>query len=215
MTHLPLDIPVDPDSPQAHDLLREELLKAEYLQARPTPWDNFISDLTDWMNNLTVGQAQGPPALGLLVALLVIVALLVVTVLIFGLPRINRRSRVTGSLFGEDDARTAAQMRSAAEAAASRSDYATAVAEMFRSIARGLAERTILTTSPGTTAHDFAGRAARVFPQQLRELADAALAFDDVRYLDRPGTAAQYDAINRLERQLRATRAPAFAVVDS
>ena len=122
---------------------------------------------------------------------------------------------MTGSLFGDEDARTAAQMRSAGEAAAARGDYATAIAEMFRSIARGLAERTILSTSPGTTAHDFGTRAALVFPQQYRELAEAALAFDDVRYLDRPGTAAQYDLVERLERQLRASKAASLEVVDS
>jgi hypothetical protein len=215
MIFLPLDPPVDPDRPEAHDLLQEELLKPEYLQAKPTPWDNFIGDLTDWINHLTFGQAQGPPAFGLLIVVLVIVALLVIAFFVFGLPRINRRSRVTGSLFGEDDARTAAQMRTAAEAAAAKSDYATAIAEMFRSIARGLAERTILSTSPGTTAHDFGARAALAFPQETRALADAALAFDDVRYLGRPGTPAQYDAIQRLERQLRATRSASLEVVDS
>ena len=214
MIFLPLDPPVDPDRPEAHDLLQEELLKPEYLQAKPTPWDNFIGDLTDWINHLTFGQAQGPPAFGLLIVVLVIVALLVIAFFVFGLPRINRRSRVTGSLFGEDDARTAAQMRSAAEGAAARADYATAIAEMFRCIARGLAERTILSTSPGTTAHDFGARAALAFPQETRALADAALAFDDVRYLGRPGTPAQYDAIQRLERQLRATRSASLEVVD-
>jgi hypothetical protein len=216
MTHLlPFDVPVDPDRPEAHDLLQQELLKSEYLQAKPTLWDQFFGGIRDWFNNLSFGQAGGPPAIGQLVVVVVVVALLVIAFLVFGLPRINRRSRVTGALFGEEDARTAAQMRSAAEASAAKSDYATAIAEMFRSIARGLAERTILTTSPGTTAHDFGARAALVFPQQFRELADAALAFDDVRYLGRPGTPAQYDTVDRLERTLRASRASSLEVVDS
>jgi hypothetical protein len=209
------DVPVDPDRPEAHDLLQEELLKSEYLSAKPTWWDQFIAGLNDWMNGLQIGGAQGPPAVGLLVVIVAIAVALLIAFLVFGLPRINRRSRVTGTLFGEDDARTAAQMRSAAEAAASKADYATAIAEMFRSIARGLAERTILTTSPGTTAHDFGSRAAMVFPQQYGELAAAAAAFDDVRYLERPGTQAQYDLVNRLERQLRTTRAPSLEAVDS
>lgn len=214
MIYFPFDVPVDPDRPKAHDLLQEELLKTEYLQAKPTWWDTFISGLGDWMNGLNFGNAQGPPALGLLVVVLVIAAALVIAFLIFGLPRVNRRSRVTGSLFGEEDARTAAQMRTAGVAAAARADYATAIAEMFRSIARGLAERTVLSTSPGTTAHDFGARAAVVFPQQQRELAEAALAFDDVRYLGRPGTAAQYDGVERLERQLRAARPVALEAVE-
>ena len=215
MILFPFDVPVDPDRPEAHDLLQEELLKPEYLQAKPTWWDQFIGGISDWINGLTIGQAQGPPAFGLLVAIIVIAAALIVTFLVFGLPRINRRSAVTGVLFGDDDARTAAQMRLAGEAAAAQADYATAIAEMFRSIARGLAERTILSTSPGTTAHDFAARAALIFPQQFRELAEAAIAFDDVRYLGRPGTPAQYDTVERLERQLRAAKAASLEVVDS
>lgn len=208
-------VPVDPDQPEAHDLLQEELLKPEYVQAQPTWWDRFIGGIVDWINSLSFGQAQGPPAAGFLLLILLLVAALVVTFLVFGLPRINRRSRVTGSLFGEDDARTAAQMRAAAQAAAAKGDHATAIAEMFRSIARGLAERTILSTSPGTTAHDFAARAALLYPNSFTELAEAALAFDDVRYLGRPGTAAQYDIVDRLERELRSSRTPALLTVDS
>jgi hypothetical protein len=215
MIAFPFDVPVDPDRPEARRLLTEELAKTEYQRAKPTWWDQLLGSFNDWLNSLTLGNAQGPPALGLLVFIVVVVAALVVAFFVFGLPRINRRSRVTGSLFGEDDARTAAQMRTAAEGAAARGDYASAIAEMFRSIARGLAERSILATSPGTTAHDFAGRAARVFPQQFDELAAAALAFDDVRYLGRTGTAAQYESIERLERRLRATKAISLEVVHS
>ena len=215
MISLVIDVPVDPDRPEARRLLEEELAKAEYQQAKPTWWDQLVGGFTDWLNSLTIGNAQGPPAFGLLVALIVIAVLLLIAFLVFGLPRFNRRSRVTGSLFGDDDSRSAAQMRSAAEAAAGRGDWAVAIAEMFRSIARGLAERTILTTSPGTTAHDFAGRASRVFPQQFTELTAAAHAFDDVRYLDGAGTAEQYALVNQLERRLRAEKAASLAVVDA
>lgn len=215
MIGLPFDVPVDPDRPEARRLLEEELSKAEYQQAKPTWWDQLLGSFGDWLNSLQIGNAQGPPAFGLLVALIVIVALLIIAFLVFGLPRINRRSKVTGSLFGEDDARTAAQMRSAAETAAARSDWATAIAEMFRSIARGLAERTILSTSPGTTAQDFAARAARAFPQRFDELTAAATAFDDVRYLGRDGTAAQYETVDRLERQLRSAKATSLETVDA
>jgi hypothetical protein len=211
----PFDVPVDPDRPEARRLLEEELAKAEYQRAKPTWWDELLGNFTEWLNNLSIGNAQGPPAFGLLVVIIVVAALLIIAFLVFGLPRLNRRSRVTGSLFGEDDARSAAQMRGAAEAAASRSDWATAIAEMFRSIARGLAERTILSTSPGTTAHGFAGRAARVFPEQFDELAAAANAFDEVRYLGRPGSAEQYQLVDQLERRLRTSKAVSYEVVDA
>jgi len=212
---VPLDVPVDPGADEARDLLREELSKQEYLAAKPTWFDLLIQSFTDWLNQLTTGTSSGgPPSFGILVVAIVVIALLVVAFLIFGLPRINRRSSVTGSLFGEDDARTSAMMRSAAELAASAGNYELAIAEMYRAIARGLAERTVLTTSPGTTALGFSSRAARAFPAQATALADAAAAFDDVRYLDRPGTEARYTQVATLERQLRAAK-PALEAVQS
>jgi len=216
MRHLHVDVPVDPDQPEARRLLEEELAKPEYQQAKPSWWDELIADFLEWLGRMfSFGTPSGPPSSGLLVVLLVVVALLVISFLVFGLPRINRRSRVTGALFGEDDARTAADMRTAAERAASRSDYVTAIAEMFRSIARGLAERTVLTTSPGTTAHDFASRAGTAFPPSADDLAAAAHAFDDVRYLGRLGTAEQYAMVARLERALRSAKPTSVEAVDA
>lgn len=215
MILLPFDVPVDPDRPEARRLLAEELAKQEYQRAKPTWFDQLLGGFNDWISSLQFGGADGPPAFGLLVALIVIAALLVISFLVFGLPRLNRRSRITGSLFGEDDARSAAQIRMAAAAAAARGDHTTAIAEMFRAIARGLAERTVLTTSPGTTAHDFATRAGVAFPTLSAELAASAAAFDDVRYLGIEGTPTQYAAVDTLERRLRAARPAVLEAVDA
>lgn len=216
MIALPFDIPVDPDAPEARRLLEQELSKPEYEQAKPTWWDEFVSNFFEWLLNLLdFGGPGGPPSTGLLVIALVLIALLIIAFLIFGLPRINRRSKVAGSLFGEDDARTAAQMRTAAERAAAKGDYVTAIAEMYRSIARGLAERTVLSTSPGTTAHDFASRAARSFPASASDLASAARVFDDVRYLGRDGSAEEYESVARLEAALRNAKPAVFEAVDA
>ncbi len=203
---LPFDVPVDPDAPTAHDLLFDELSKQEYVAARPSWFDNLVKGFTDWINNLHIGQTSGPPAFGLLVVLIAVGVLLLIAFLVFGLPRINRRSTVSGALFGEDDARTAARIRAAAESAAASGDYTLAIAEMFRSIARGLAERSVLSTSPGTTARDFAVQSGRTFPPQARDLVQAAIAFDEVRYLGRNGTREQYEDVAKLERQLRSAK---------
>jgi len=213
MIFFPFDVPVDPDRPEARRLLAEELAKQEYQAAKPTWWDQLLGQFTDWINSLEFGGSEGPPAFGMLVLLIVIAVLLLIAFLIFGLPRLNRRSTVTGSLFGDDDARTAAQIRAAGEAAAARGDYTLAIAEMYRSIARGLAERTVLSTSPGTTAHDFATRASTVFPTRTDELAASASAFDDVRYLGGAGTREQYELVERLERALRSAKPLALEAV--
>lgn len=203
---LPFDVPVDPSAPDAQQWLIDELSKPSYQAAKPTLFDRIAKSIGDWLNSLQLGTVHGPPALGIGIIILIIVAGLVVAFLIFGVPRLNRRSTVAGSLFGEDDARGADRIRQDAEAAARAGDYSTAVAEMFRAIARGLAERTIVTTSPGTTARDFAARAGAAFPPLTAGLADSAAAFDDVRYLGRDGTPRQYDSIAALERDLRASR---------
>jgi hypothetical protein len=200
------DVPVDPDAPEAQQLLRDELAKPPYVQAQPNWFDRLADSVVDWFTSLNLGDNGQPPAIGTAVIVAVIVAAIVILFLVFGLPRINRRSRVTGSLFGDDDARTAAVIRRFAEQAASAGDYTLAIAEMFRAIARGLAERTVLTTSPGTTAHDFGRRAGRIFPEHSQALDAAALAFDDVRYLGGNGTADQYAAVAALEKNLRAAR---------
>ena len=203
---LPLDVPVDPDARDAAELLINELSKPQYQAARPTWFDLLAKAVQDWLSSLRLGDVQGPPALGLGIVVTLAVVGIVVAFLIFGVPRLNRRSAVAGSLFGEDDRRTAAIIRQDAEAAAARGEYSTAVAEMFRAIARGLAERAIVTTSPGTTARDFAINASTPFPDLGDALRESATAFDQVRYLDRDGTAGQFRQVAALERDLRATR---------
>jgi hypothetical protein len=205
-------VPVDPDAAEARQWLVDELTKPEYRAAQPTWFDLLASAISDWLNSLTVGAGGGPPGIGTLIVVLIVAVVLVVAFLVFGLPRLNRRSAVGGSLFGDDDRRDSAAIRAAAQLAAAQQDYSLAVAEMFRAIARGLAERTVLSTMPGTTAHDFAMRAARAFPDSAESLAAAASAFDDVRYLGGEGSREQYELVAALDAQLRAAR-PVLAAV--
>lgn len=205
-TSLLAAVPVDPDAPTAQDWLITELSKAVYQAAKPTLFDRIAKAISDWLNSLQFGAVQGPPALGLGVVVVLVALALVVAFLIFGVPRLNRRSSLSASVFGDDDARTAARMRQDAAAAASRGDYSTAVVEMFRAIARGLAERTVVTTTPGTTARDFAVQAGVAFPPVAERLVQAARAFDEVRYLNRVGSSEQFDLVAALEADLRAAR---------
>jgi hypothetical protein len=217
---VPFDVPVDPDAPEARQWLIDELSKQQYQAAKPNFIDlvaqqilRWLGDLFDWLtSNGPAGTRTDVPVL-LLAVVIPVVIILVLAFLIYGLPRLNRRSSVTGSLFGEDDVRDAAAMRRAAERAAAAGDYSTAIAELFRSIARGLAERTVVSTYPGTTAREFARQAAVVFPAEMQPLADAARDFDGVRYLDREGTAEQWSSMVALEQRLRTAR-PALSAAD-
>jgi hypothetical protein len=199
-------VPVDPDAPEAKQWILDELSGTDYQRAKPNPIDQLAQNFLDWISSLQFDGDGGPPTALLVVGLVVIIAAAIVAFLIFGLPRLNRRSAASASLFGDDDARTAAQIRKDAERAAATHDYTLAIAEMFRAIARGLSERTVLTVSPGTTAHDFGLRAGTAFPGFSARLTTAARAFDDVRYLDKTGTRDQYDEIAALELDLRSAK---------
>jgi hypothetical protein len=200
---LPAAVPVDPDAEEARRWLLRELAKPEYEAAKPTWFDRLSAAVRDWFASLQIGGLEGPPLVGFLVVLAVVLAVVLVAFLVFGLPRLRRRSAVTGDLFGTNDARSAAELRAAANQLAAAGDFAAATAEMFRAIARGLAERVIVDTAPGTTAHGFAERAAGEFPAFGERLREAADAFDEVRYLGRSGNEDSYRAVSSLEEQLR------------
>jgi hypothetical protein len=198
--------PLDPTAEHARQQLAQELAKSQYTAARPTALDLAIAQLEKWFDSLfnRVGSGvPGGPALITIVIVVVIVAAIVVGFLVFGLPRINRRSDVAGALFGVEDDRSADALRRAAEQAAATGDFATAIEEGFRAIARGLAERVAVTTFPGTTAHTFATQATQVFPDFVADLSCAADAFDRVRYLGSAGTESEWVAVRALDAGLR------------
>lgn len=200
------DVPVDPDADQARRWIIAELAKPAYQAAQPTWFDRVSSAFWEWLRSLDLsgaGAAQVPILLlvGVLVAGAVLAAFL-----IFGVPRLNRRGRDAGVLFGSDDARDAAAMRAAAASAAARGQWALAISEMFRALARGLAERTIVSATPGMTARASAREAAGSFPDFADRLARAAGDFDAVRYLGHPGTEADYRRVAELEGALRERR---------
>jgi hypothetical protein len=203
---IPGTVPVEPDAPEAREWLIGELAKPEYEAARPNWFDVAAQAVWDWISSLFEGGFGGPPVVTLVLLGVLLAVGVVLAFVLFGAPRLNRRSSGVGGVFGERDERDAAELRHAAEAAAAGGDWTLAVEEMFRAIARGLSERAVLTASPGTTAHDLAERAGVAFPGFADRLRDAARVFDEVRYLGVPGTAERFQTVASLERELRAAR---------
>lgn len=201
-----LDIPVDPDAPEARQWVQDELSRPEYLAAQPTWFDRMMQQVGDWFAHLFDGASAVPTPIIWLVVVLVVVGLIVVGLLVFGVPRLRRRRAPVVPLFDDGDERDLATLRAAAETAAARGDWALAVEERFRALVRGLVDRDLVRVHPGTTAHGFAGEAAARFPDAASGLADAASAFDAVRYLGRPGDAAWYESVTALDRTIAATR---------
>ena len=207
-----LDAPLTPDAGEGQSWLGEELAKSPYAAAKPTPIDELGKAIWDWLQGLMTGSGSTPPIVGVLVILGVLVVALAIVFLITGLPHADRRIRTAGALFSEAEGRSAAELRADAAEAARHGDWPTAIAERYRAIARGLDERGLVVSLPGTTAHEFARRAATRFPEAAAELATAADAFDGVRYLGEPGSPEQYATTAALDERLRAASAAAMAM---
>jgi hypothetical protein len=201
-----LAIPVDPDAPEARQWLRDELAKAPYQAAQPTWFDRLSQAIFDWFASLSF-TGDGGNAWLALAGTLIGVAVLVAAVLIFGLPRRARRLRQQSiGLFADDDRRTAAEIRRAAAAAAAAGDWTLACEEAFRATAQGLAERTIVRPTPGTTAHTVAELASAAFPSEQGRLRQGAVVFESVRYLGGTGTESGYRSLLDLDATLQAAR---------
>jgi hypothetical protein len=210
LTSMRFDIPVDPSSPEAQEWLREELARPEYQAAKPTWFDIASKAVEDWLASLFQGPGGDAGPVLLLVVVLIVAGLIVAAFLIFGRPRVNRRSGLDRrSMFGTDEPRTASELRGAAERAARRGDWTAAIEEQFRAIAAALDERTLVRVTPGTTATEFAERAAEVAEDEREPLLQAARDFDEVRYLDRAGTESSYQRLVALDQRLQRVRVAA------
>lgn len=209
-TGAPLETPLDPERDEARRLLEDELTKSRYQEAEPTETPQWLEDLFRWLQerfDSLGGEGTAPGWVAIVV--IVVVAVLVLAFLVFGVPRLRARSRVRAAgdeLFEAGDRRDAAAMRRDADAAARDARWNEAIAERFRAIARALHERTLVTTVPGSTAHDVARRAAVPLPEHADGLDRAAREFDAVRYLGDPGDRDRYELLVALDLALQRTR---------
>lgn len=198
--------PLDPDAEEARRWLLDELSKPRYRAAEPNAFDLFAQSIRDWFLDLLNGAGAVPGGVIALLVVLAVLVLVVVGLLVFGLPRLRRRRRTADLASFEGDLRDAATIRRSAEAAAREHAWPLAIEERFRAVVRDLVERELVHVHPGTTATAVADAAARPFPDARVSLAEAASAFDDVRYLGSAGDAATYERMTALDRELAAMR---------
>ena len=200
--------PLTPDGEEARRWAQEELSDPVYTAAEPTPLDRIaraIGGFFDQLFSSEIPNGWGPTLA--IVAALVVIVLIVAAFLIWGLPRATRRSRAAGAdLFGAAEERSAARLRRDAASLADRGDWDGAIVLRFRGLARAVVERDLLEVPPGATVHAFARTTGRVFPGSAAALEEAAAAFDDVRYLRRPGTPDLYARVVAVDEAIMAAR---------
>ena len=196
------DVPATPAASQAREAAARELARQEY-QAQETLW----ARLWRWiMEHLDPGNVMvGAPRW--LSILIIVVVLALTAVLVFLLSRITRvrRARTNRALFADDD-RSSTTLTRAADDAAGRGDWATAVVERFRAIIRSLDERGALEDYPGMTAHEAATIAAAVVADLADDLHRAGALFDAVRYGEVVSSPEQDAWMRGLAEAVRSTR---------
>ncbi|MBD3942051.1 DUF4129 domain-containing protein [Microbacterium sp. NEAU-LLC] len=200
--------PLTPDGDEARRWAEDELSKPVYDIAEPTPFDRIARAIGDFIASLFDPQVSGGWGSVLaIVATAVVVIVIVAAFLIWGMPRVTRRAAARPPLlFGEQEHRSAEALRTAAAERAGAADWDAAIVLRFRALARGCFERGVVDPPPGATVHGFARVAGRVFPQSAARLEDAAAAFDDVRYLRRPGTAEVYRLVASVDDEVAGAR---------
>ncbi len=210
--------PLTPDGDEAREWAKRELADPVYDIAEPTPFDRIARAIGDFIQSILSPDVSGGWASAFaVVAAVVVVVVIVAAFLVWGMPRASRRAaRASPVILGEAEVRSAAQLRAEAERHARAGEWDAAVVLRFRSLVRGCLERGVVDTPPGATVHAFARAASRAFPDLADELEAAAVAFDDVRYLRRPGTAETYrlvaateDAVTRARPGRKAAPVPA------
>ena len=195
---------IDIDRDAAHEAAQRELAKPIYPKA------SLTERLADWLDELLYRIVQeGSTLPGGWFTISVLLILLAVAIVVA--VRIARRTMRTNrggehALFDMHEL-SAAQHRATAEQYAAAGNWAAAIRHRLRAVARQLEEDGVLDPVPGRTATELAKDAGTVVPNLAAELRQAADAFNDVTYGERPGTEPRYRMIANLDDHLRSRSA--------
>jgi hypothetical protein len=196
---------IDIDRDAAHQAAEIELGKPIYSKG------SAAQQFADWVNELLyrlLDKTSSIPGGWFTATVLLILLAIAVVVAIHVARRTMRTNRRGDSLLFEAAPLTAAQHRATAENFAAQGDWAAAIRHRLRAVARQLEETHVLEPAPGRTANELARDAGAALPHLAGELSQAATAFNDVTYGERPGSQAAYQMIADLDDHLR-SRTPA------
>ena len=188
---------IDIDRDAAHEAAQRELAKPIYPKA------SLTERLADWLDELLyriVQEGSTLPGGWFTISVLLIILAVAIVVAV----RIARRTMRTNrggehALFDMHEL-SAAQHRATAEQYAAAGNWAAAIRHRLRAVARQLEEDGVLDPVPGRTATELAKDAGTAVPNLAAELRQAANAFNDVTYGERPGTEPAYRMIARPRR---------------
>ena len=196
---------IDIDRDGAQLAAQTELGKPIYSKA------SAAQQFTDWINEQIYRLLQKTASIpgGWFTTTVLLILLAVAVVVAVHIARRTMRTKRGGDyLLFEAAQLTAAQHRATAESYAAEGNWTAAIRHRLRAVARQLEEVGVLDSAPGRTANELARDAGAALPHLTGELSEAATAFNDVTYGERPGTHAAYQMIADLDDHLR-SRSPA------
>ena len=197
---------IDIDRDAAHEAAQRELAKPIYPKA------SLTERFSEWLDDLLYRIAQEGSSLPggwFTVSILLIVLAVAIVVAVRIARRTMRTNRGGDHALFDSQELSARQHRATAEQYAAVGNWTAAIRHRLRAIARQLEEDGVLNPVPGRTATELAKDAGAVVPDLAGELLQAANAFNDVTYGERPGTEPAYRMIADLDSHLRSRGAAA------
>jgi Domain of unknown function (DUF4129) len=198
---------VDIDREAAHEAAQRELAKPIYPKAS---WTDRLSEWLDDLFYRIVMEGSKVPGGWFTVSVLLIILAVAVVVAVRIARRTMRTNRGGDHALFDSHELSAAQHRATAEQYAAAGNWAAAIRHRLRAVARQLEEDGVLNPVPGRTATELAKDAGAELAALAGEFRQAADAFNDVTYGERPGTEPGYRLIADLDDHLR-TRGAASA----
>lgn len=177
---------------------RSELSKRAYHRNDPSLVERGLLWLLKRLGkllNASVNHAPGH-AIGLLLIIAIIAGVVVLIAARVGVLRRSRR--VSTAIFSVEET-TASDHRERAQQFGDAGEWALAVREWLRAIARELEQRGVLDPRPGRTAAELCREAGAQLPALIDDLSTATSTFDAVWYGGRPATADDEHLLRSLD----------------
>jgi hypothetical protein len=191
---------IDIDREAAHEAAQRELAKPIYPKAS---WSDRLGEWLDDLLYRIVMESSKVPGGWLTVSVLLLVLAVALVVAVQIARRTMRTNRGGEHALFDAHELSAAQHRATAEQFAAEGNWAAAIRHRLRAVARQLEEDGVLNPVPGRTATELAKDAGAEVPALAGEFLQAADAFNDVTYGERPGTESGYRLIANLDDHLR------------
>ena len=200
---------VDPGTDEARDWLRRELATGGYTVERPV-----LERFRAWIFGLFSRLGGDGSAPSWLVPLVVLLVLGVAALVLWRVLRRNVRAPASPTAPGvlEDVDATADELRALAQQALDRGEAGEALIAAYRAVVASAIERTSLADRPGRTAHEAARELSTLVPTERQAVADAAAAFDAVRFGRAAASADQVRGVMELDSRLRSARPDQLAL---